>query len=1082
MRKLIFTLSTLALITQAGAQDLRQKIKGERGLSEHFITLDLPQQVTFDPAKARSIFGLDASSDLVLSKAEPDNLGMTHYRYSQTYKGIPVENSMYIAHTKAGKLTGMGGVIITDFNAASAKASIATLSGKSAIAAAISSVNATKYAWEDAAFEQGIKSRKGASATYYPVPSLVWFSAEDDISVEKLTLAYKIDIYSLAPRDRKYVYIDASSGKVLGTLQILKNTDAVGTAATNYSGVRTIHSDLNGSTYRLRDITKGNGIITLKGATGHADYTNPSANWALTGADKWAMDAHFGVAATWTYYKDNFNRNSIDNNGFALVSWVNDPANSDNASWDGEVMSFGNRSTNGNGITAIDIAGHELTHGFTEYTSNLVYNREPGAINESISDILGKSVQFYTKPDDINWNLGNDMSWEIRSMSNPNAFSQPDTYLGTYWYDASTGGCPFPFGPLNDNCGVHYNSGVGNFMYYLLVTGGAGTNDKGNAYSVTGIGLAKAGQIIYRSNANYLTSTSKYADWRTACINSATDLYGAASDEVNQVKNAWYAVGVGTAGTTGCTPSVPASLTSSAVTATSATLAWGAVTGAVNYTLQWKTAAAASWTTISGLTTTSYNLAGLTASTEYQFRVSSSCGGATSAYSTAANFTTLAATGGCSDVYEDNNTLATAKPIPVNTPITAILSSTTDKDYFSFANTSANPNIKINLTNLPKNYAIRLYKPSGAQVGISDNAGTLDEEIIYTTTEVGTYKIQVYSFNKLFNATSCYTLQASISSGTTTPACGVPAPTASAISQTGATISWPAVSGAVSYDLQYTLLNTGRFNYVGGVSGTSYNLTGLLEDTTYSYQVKTNCDGGVGEFSTLASFTTLASTPTCTDSYEPNNNGSTSAQITANTAITGIISSATDKDYFKFNNASNAKNIKVTLTNLPADYDVKLYAPSGSQIGISENTGTASETIIYNTPISGSFRIYVYSKSGAFNASSCYTLKAEISSTPQTLQNSNSLIGFTAPVVGGQDVTVYPQPAKGIANLRFNGNWKGVANVAISNQLGMKVGSVNLNVDGGIGKLNVSNLAAGMYYLRISNGALSVTQKLMVQK
>lgn len=1081
MRKLIFTLSTLALITQAGAQNLRQKIKGERGVSEHFTTLDQTQQVPFDPAKAKSIFGLDASSDLVLAKKEPDNLGMTHYRYSQTYKGMPVENSMYIAHTKAGVLTSMGGVIITDFNAASHKPAIATLSGPSAVSAAISHVKATKYAWEDADFEQGLKSRKGAKASYYPVPSLVWFSAEDDISVENLTLAYKIDIYSLAPRDRKYIYIDASSGKVLGSLQILKNTDAVGTAATGYSGIRTIHSDLNGSAYRLRDITKGNGIITLKGAAGHADYTNPSANWALTGADKWAMDAHFGVAATWSYFKENFNRNSIDNNGFALISWVNDPANSDNASWDGEVMSFGNRSTNGNGITSIDIAGHELTHGFTEYTSNLVYNREPGAINESISDILGKSVQFYTKPDDINWNLGNDMNWEIRSMSNPNAFSQPDTYLGTYWYDASTGGCPFPFGPLNDNCGVHYNSGVGNFMYYLLVTGGAGTNDKGNSYSVAGIGLAKAGQIIYRSNANYLTSTSKYADWRTACINSATDLYGATSDEVNQVKNAWYAVGVGAAGTTGCTPTVPSGLASTALTPTSTTVSWAAAAGAVSYTLDWKLASAANWTTVAALTTTSYNLTNLSPSTAYQFRVSSSCGGTTSAYSAPVTFTTIPATGGCSDAYEDNNTLATAKTIPVNTPITAILSSTTDKDYFLFSNTSANPNIKISLSNLPKNYAIRLYKENGAQIGISDNAGTENEEIVYTTTVVGTYKIQVYSFNKLFNATSCYTLQASISNGTTTPTCSVPVPAASAVTQTSALISWPAVSGAVSYDLRYKTSVAG-FDTTVTTSGTSFNINNLAAGTGYDYQVKTNCSENGSAYSTLASFTTEASTPTCSDSFEPNNTSSTAAQIVANTSVTGIISSATDKDYFKFSNANNAKNIKVTLTNLPADYDVKLYAPSGSQVGVSENTGTASETIIYNTPIAGSFKIQVYSKTGAFNTSSCYTLKAEISATAQTLQTGNSLIGFVAPAVAGQDVTVYPQPAKGVANLRFSSNWKGVANVAISNQLGMKVGSVNLNVDGGVGKLNVSNLAAGMYYLRISNGSLSTTQKLMVQK
>ena len=80
-------------------------------------------------------------------------------------------------------------------------------------------------------------------------------------------------------------------------------------------------------------------------------------------------------------------------------------------------------------------------------------------MNESMSDIMGKSVQFWSKPSDVNWLMSNDMNWIIRDMSNPNSRSQPDTYKGTYWYTGTA-----------DNGGVHTNSGVGNFMFYLLVT------------------------------------------------------------------------------------------------------------------------------------------------------------------------------------------------------------------------------------------------------------------------------------------------------------------------------------------------------------------------------------------------------------------------------------------------------------------------------------------------------------------------------------------------------------------------------------------------------------------------------------
>jgi bacillolysin len=249
-------------------------------------------------------------------------------------------------------------------------------------------------------------------------------------------------------------------------------------------------------------------------------------------------------------------------------------------------------------------------------------------MNESMSDIMGKSVQFWSKPSDKNWKMSNDMNWLIRDMSNPNAYGQPDTYKGTYWYTGSA-----------DNYGVHTNSGVGNFMFYLLVDGGSGTNDIGNSYSVSGIGLSKADQILYRSETVYLTSGSKYADWRTACINAATDLYGASSNEVVQVENAWYAVGIGSAGGGGgC--NAPSGLTASNVTNTSATLSWNAVSGALSYNLQWKAATSGTWNTVSGLTSTSYNLSGLTAGTTYNYQVQTVCSGGTSSYSGTASFTT----------------------------------------------------------------------------------------------------------------------------------------------------------------------------------------------------------------------------------------------------------------------------------------------------------------------------------------------------------------------------------------------------------------------------------------------------------
>ena len=462
MKNNVLTLICLALITQAVAQNqLSTLIRGSNGTSNKFVTLSPSQQFAFSASQAKSVFGLNQNSDLVLKSTEQDQIGYTHYRYYQTYNGIPIENTMYIVHTKSSLLTGMSGVIITDFSSQMPARSAVAITGQQAVAAALNYVNAQQYMWQDAQAEKNLKTQTGnPKATYYPMAEKVWFSSDDDVNPSTLTLTYKVDVYSKQPLDRSYYFVDAQTGKVIGQKAEIMESDAVGTAATAYSGTQTIHSDLNGTSYRLRDYTKGNGILTFN--QNGQDYTSTTPNWSFTNNSTYALDAHWGVSETWQFYFTNYNRNSVDGNGYALTSYVNESFTVDNAYWDGSSMHFGVRSTNGAGVTAIDVTGHELTHGVTQNTSNLTYSKEPGAMNESMSDIMGKSVQFWAKPTDINWQLSNDMNWIIRDMSNPNAYGQPDTYLGTDWYKGAA-----------DNHGVHTNSGVGNFMFYLLVQGEA---------------------------------------------------------------------------------------------------------------------------------------------------------------------------------------------------------------------------------------------------------------------------------------------------------------------------------------------------------------------------------------------------------------------------------------------------------------------------------------------------------------------------------------------------------------------------------------------------------------------------------
>src|SRR5678815_770744 len=160
MKKNFLIITLLLFCVQVFAQtNLKQIIKGEKGVSKHFVTLDEKNRPAFDPSQARALFGLDPQSDLVLMNTAHDQVGQTHYGYYQTYQNIPVENTMYIAHTANSKLMGMSGVIVTDFRADMQQKAVPSITVKNAIDAAMQYVGAKKYVWQDAAMEQRLKSQ-----------------------------------------------------------------------------------------------------------------------------------------------------------------------------------------------------------------------------------------------------------------------------------------------------------------------------------------------------------------------------------------------------------------------------------------------------------------------------------------------------------------------------------------------------------------------------------------------------------------------------------------------------------------------------------------------------------------------------------------------------------------------------------------------------------------------------------------------------------------------------------------------------------------------------------------------------------
>jgi hypothetical protein len=207
----------------------------------------------------------------------------------------------------------------------------------------------------------------------------------------------------------------------------------------------------------------------------------------------------------------------------------------------------------------------------------------------------------------------------------------------------------------------------------------------------------------------------------------------------------------------------PGNLSVSSITATSATLNWNAVSGASSYNLLWKTASAMTWQSINNVIGTSRSLTGLVAATSYTFQVQANCNGSLGVYSGTANFTTTGQTG-CPDTYESNNTLNTAKVVPVNTNLTAVIGSATDEDWFRFSNTNTTRNIKVDLSNLPADYNIELRRNSSL-LATSANTGTTNESLIFNTSTVSSsYYVRVFSAAGAFSTAQCYTLRISLGS------------------------------------------------------------------------------------------------------------------------------------------------------------------------------------------------------------------------------------------------------------------------------------------------------------------------------
>lgn len=518
-------------------------------------TFNKDNQIDFIRLKDRNVYESNAEGFLnstILNnpdlkvrkyKSETDELGMTLTKFQLLYNNVLVNDAIIIVHSQFGKIISLNGSL----NGIEKPQNTIVIDGDKALNFALKKVNAKSYKWQNKAEEAQLKQAfNNPDFSYYPKANLIVFTKETFLPKFKSTIhyAYKFVIYADEPLYAANVIVDAQSGEILEEQNLICNVDVTSTANTKYSGVQTFTTDNYGTNqYRLRETGRGLGVETynMNNGTNYGaavDFTSTSTNWPATAPTQTGEDAHWGAEMTYDYYKLIHGRNSIDNAGYKLISYVHYGNSYNNAFWNNLYMTYGDGDgTNFYIFTALDICGHEITHGLTKNTAGLggTGSGEPGALNEGFSDIFGTTIENYARPGNWDWKMGAEITpgnVGLRNMSNPKSLGQPNTYLGVNWDPGQE---------------VHQNNGPCIYWYYLLCQGGTGVNDNASSYTVSALGMTTAARIAFRALTVYFVPTTNYASARNYAIQAATDLYGACSNEVFQTTNAWYAVGVGAA-------------------------------------------------------------------------------------------------------------------------------------------------------------------------------------------------------------------------------------------------------------------------------------------------------------------------------------------------------------------------------------------------------------------------------------------------------------------------------------------------------------------------------------------------------
>ena len=559
MKRYTFLSLTLIMMVSAIALSLSGGASAQQQTDQSLSRPQAPQPVSARPdsdqavlsvpqARAQTVsynylaqrigqHGIADVNELRTLRVEEDDQAMMHTHVQQTHRGVPVFGGEAIVHLNADESLSD----VTDNLVSFVKVNTEpTLSVKDAMRIATNEYGCSDCLTAAPEVDLWVLRRNGRDHLVYRV----------QLRREDGSAKTALPIY----------FIDAHTGVKVWGYDNMQSSAVTGTGVTLYSGTRTINTYRKTTApyigYYLEDHVRNIGTYD-NARTENTTYQFIDADNTWNGAyQKAAIDAHFGTAKVWDYYKNVHGRRglngtggptwyrSVDNTRNLISTRVHFGSNFNNGYFDGTAvvnLGDGDGTINGPNVS-LDWLGHEWTHALTRYTANLVYNKESGALNESWSDVFGCMIERYVKGETVN-------TWKIfeqtltpqiagdaeRYMAAPHlgrnfgftADDQPDHYIERYLGTA-------------DNGGVHVNSGIPNKVFHLVAKGG--THHRGG--SMTGIGPDVAAKIWYKALTGYMTSTTNFKGARTATLNAAAALYGLNSPQRAAVGRAWTMCGV----------------------------------------------------------------------------------------------------------------------------------------------------------------------------------------------------------------------------------------------------------------------------------------------------------------------------------------------------------------------------------------------------------------------------------------------------------------------------------------------------------------------------------------------------------